>query len=159
MSRRSLAGALALVAFAIALVVALRWFAAPRIAPDERTVAVLAFTVGAPPQRDARGDSLRDAVVRELARVSGLTLVGEARPLDTAMLALRPREVGATVGARLVVAGTRDAAGRTTVRLIEVEMGDLLHADSVAPNEAPDAAAARLAAAVARALGLPPAGG
>lgn len=154
-NRRTLLGAFALVACAIALVVGLRWLAAPTIASHERTIAVLAFTTGAPQQRTAQADALRGQLARALGALSGVQVVGGDRPVESAMLALRPREVGATLGARLVVSGTLDTAGQITIRLIEVEVGDQLYEESVVLGADPEAAVARIVAGIAKALDVP----
>lgn len=153
--RRQFLGAIALVAAAITLVIGLRWLATPAIAPHDRTVAVLAFTSGVPPQRTAQTDSLRRAIIRAIASLPGIQLVGDDRPLDSAMLALRPREVGATLGARLVVSGVSNETGQLEVRLIEVEVGDNLYTESVSLSSDPTTVADRIARGIAKALRLP----
>lgn len=155
MNRRALVGGIALVVSAITLVGTLRWLAAPSLAPHERTIAVLAFTTGTSTQPSAPADSLRTQVLRALSTLRGVQVVGGDRPLDSAMLALRPREVGATLGARLVVTGTLEATGQITVRLIEVEMGDQLYQESVSLDADPAAAVTRLVRGVAKALKVP----
>lgn len=90
--------------------------------------------------------------MQTLAALPGLQVVGGDRPLDSAMLMLRPREVGATLGARLVVSGTIDASGQLAVQLIEVEVGDELYRESVAMVGDHATIAAQLARGIANAL-------
>lgn len=160
MSRRRFVAGSALVAGAVALVAILRWLAAPRIEAGERTVAVLAFDVvvpsdGADTVADAKwaAGALRDSLVSKLAGLPGVRLVGGSRMLDSTMRVLRPREIGATLGARVVVTGERAGEDRLSVRLLEVEMGEQLFEITVSLHDGP-AALGAVATRLARDMGV-----